>query len=270
MELKQQIIIEIIEELGRLFQQAGLVHFDLAPLDGTSLKDLDPHKLNDYWADYYDIAYLSLEENEQKKMPNNADILVPLENEEVNSVGGLLIFGKYPQKRLPQSSIVTALIKGYEITDDLLDKKEITGTLPELIDRTSSLVQLYIPKPSTVNGMKRVEKETIPTHVIREVLVNAVCHRDYSIINKKTSVYIYKNRIEVTSPGKLANTLNLEKIRVGNSALRNHFIVKYLDNMRYIDGLGRGIPSIIKAIGSRVQFEEIGNLFRVTLFFEEP
>ena len=102
----------------------------------------------------------------------------------------------------------------------------------------------------------------------REVLVNAVCHRDYSIINKKTSVYIYKNRIEMTSPGKLANTLTLEKIKVGNSALRNHFIVKNLDNMRYIDGLGRGVPRIIKAMGNRVKFEEIGILFRVTLFFK--
>ena len=258
------------EELSRLFQQAGLVHFDLAPVEGTAIKDLDPHKLNDYWSDYYDIAYLFLEESEQQKILNNADIIVPFDTGWADSVGGLLIFGKYPQKRLPQSSIITAVFRGTDITDELLDKKEITGTIPELIDRSFSFVQLFVPKPSIIEGMKRSEKETIPSGVIREILVNAVSHRDYSIVNKKSSIYIFEDRIEITSPGKLANTLTLEKIKVGNSALRNHFIIKYLDNMRYIDGLGRGIPRVIKAMGNQVIFEEIGILFRVTLFFNDP
>ncbi|MBU3917093.1 hypothetical protein KKA14_16285 [bacterium] len=92
--------------------------------------------------------------------------------------------------------------------------------------------------------MKREEEDVITSSMLREIIVNAVSHRDYSIIN--------------------------QKIEVGNSASRNHFIVKYLDNMRYIDGLGRGIPRVIKLFESRVIFEEIGVLFRVTVFFNQP
>ena len=253
-----------------MFQQAGLIHFDLSPVEGTSLKDLDRSKLNEYWSVYYDIDFLSLEENEQLKILHNADILGQAENNSSVTVGGVLIFGNHTQKKLPQSAIITAVFKGTEITDDLLDKKEVTGTLPELVDRTASLVRLYIPKPSTIEGMRRKEKESIPFSVIREILVNAVCHRDYSISGQKTAVYLFSDRIEITSPGKLANTLTLEKIKTGNSALRNHFLVKYMDNMRYIDGLGRGIPRVIKEMKNRVQFEEIGVLFKVTLYFEEP
>jgi ATP-dependent DNA helicase RecG len=81
------------------------------------------------------------------------------------------------------------------------------------------------------------------------VLVNAVCHRDYSMANQKTRILLFKNRIEVCTPGRIANTLTLEMIRYGNSAPRNIFLVKLMDNLRYIDGLGRGIPLIIRLMG---------------------
>lgn len=255
------------EELSRLFQQAGIVHFDLSPVEGTEGKDLDLLKVNDYWSTCYDINFISLEKHEQQKILINSDIIVPFEGGNVTSVGGLLLFGKQPQRRLPQSSIKTAIFKGEDITDDIIDKKEIIGVLPEIIDNTASLINIFLPRASIVKKLKREEQILIPVRVIREALVNAVSHRDYSIINRHTTVYIFSNRIEITSPGKIANTLTLEKIKVGNSAIRNHFLVKYLDNMRYIDGLGRGIPMIIKEMGERAIFEEIGELFRVTFLF---
>ena len=255
------------EELSRFFQQAGIVHFDLSPVEGTEGKDLDLLKVNDYWSTCYDINFISLEKHEQQKILINSDIIVPFEGENVTSVGGLLLFGKQPQRRLPQSSIKTAIFKGEDITDDIIDKKEIIGVLPEIIDNTASLINIFLPRASIVKKLKREEQILIPVRVIREALVNAVSHRDYSIINRHTTVYIFSNRIEITSPGKIANTLTLEKIKVGNSAIRNHFLVKYLDNMRYIDGLGRGIPMIIKEMGERAIFEEIGELFRVTFLF---
>ena len=73
--------------------------------------------------------------------------------------------------------------------------------------------------------------------------------------------------MEIRSPGRLPNTLNLEKIRYGNSAPRNLFILKYLDNLRYVDGLGRGIPMILREMNERALFEEIGELFVLTLTY---
>ena len=89
------------EELSRLFQQAGLVHFDIAPLEQTSMIDLDDRKLHEDWFTYYSINYLELEQEEQKRLLRNADILGLLEGEETVTVRGMLLFGKDPQKRIP-------------------------------------------------------------------------------------------------------------------------------------------------------------------------
>lgn len=121
------------EELSRLFQQAGLIHFDIAPLEDTSQQDLDSTKLQEYWSDYYNIDYINLEESEQTRLLTNADILVKSESNIRVSVGGMLIFGKLPQQKLPQSSIQFAVFNGVSLIDELLDKHEIKGTLPEII-----------------------------------------------------------------------------------------------------------------------------------------
>ena len=97
--------------------------------------------------------------------------------------------------------------------------------------------------------------------------MNAVCHRDYSLINRKIQIFVYRNRVEIRSPGRLPNTLTLEKIRYGNSAPRNLFVLKYLDNLRYIVGLGQGIPMILREMGKRASFEEIGDLFVLRLAY---
>ncbi|MEE4358758.1 MAG: RNA-binding domain-containing protein [Desulfococcaceae bacterium] len=253
------------EELSRLFQQSGLVHFDISHVDGTSVKDLDINRLHQYWSTYYEIFYQDLEQEEQLNILLNADIINKTEDTLNATVGGLLIFGKNPQRRLPHSSIIFAVFSGNDITSELLNKKEICGTLTDIIDNTAGLMELYIPKPSVINGLKREEISNIPRKVIRESLVNAVCHRDYSIANQKITVYKFSDRFEITSPGNLPNTLTVEKVRYGNSAPRNLFLLKYLDNFRYIDGLGRGIPMMIKLMGQRAVFEEIGDRFRVIL-----
>ena len=256
------------EELSRLFQQAGLVHFDIAPVDETSQQDLDSTKLQEYWSDYYSIDYLRLEDAEQTRLLTNADILVKSENNIQVSVGGMLIFGKQPQRKLPQSSIQFAVFNGAELTDDLLDKHEVKGTLPEIIQQTKAKIETFLPNPSTIRSMKRDEQVAISGKVLREAIVNAVCHRDYSISNRKTSVYLFNDRLEIASPGRLPNTLNIEKIMTGNSAPRNHFLLKYLDNLKFIDGLGRGVPMIKQEMAERASYQEDGEMLRLILRYE--
>ncbi len=125
---------------------------------------------------------MELEQEEQKRLLRNADILGLLEGEETVTVGGMLLFGKDPQRRIPQSFITFAVFDGLLLTDELLDKQNIGRTLPELIQQTHAKASTFLPKPSTLSGMQRVEVPMIPDKVIREALVNAVCHRDYSMI----------------------------------------------------------------------------------------
>lgn len=252
------------EELSRLFQQAGLVHFDIAPV-GLTEKDLNTAVLEAYWDTYYSLNWAKLEPAAKTRVLINSDILT--QDGEV-TVGGAMLFANNPQKALPQASVVFAVFAGVDKTSDLIDKKEIVGTLSQQVDNALGLIKLYLTRSSKIEGAQRVERELVPEKVLREALVNALVHRDYSINNQKCSVYIFENRLEITNPGALPNTLTIEKLRYGHSAPRNMFLLKFMDNYRYIDGLGRGIPTMVAAMGERIKFEEVGAAFRVTIMLE--
>lgn len=112
----------------------------------------------------------------------------------------------------------------------------------------------------------------IPDVVIREVLVNAVVHRNYSISGSKIRVFVFVDRLEIISPGRLPNTVTVEKMKTGVSFSRNPFLMKYMENFRYVDRLGRGVPMVIsemkKSVGIEPVFEERGEEFYVSLQFE--
>ena len=139
-----------------------------------------------------------------------------------------------------------AHFKGKEITDELIDKKIIVGRLPDIAEQLLVVLKNNLLIPSVVNGLKREEKEAYPVVVLREAIVNSLVHRNYSISGSKIRVFMFDDRIEFRSPGRLPNTVTIEKMKIGVSYARNPFLVKYMENMRYIDQLGRGVPMLIK------------------------
>lgn len=258
------------EELGRLFQESGDYHYDVAPIPQTTFNDLNKEKLNDYFRQLKFIEIQTIAKEELIHKLVNADIMKSTEYGVVVTVGGLLIFGEKPEKYLSQSTISFAHFKGNVITGELLDKQEFTGTLPELIEKTVLVIKLNLGKPSTIKGLKRIEHIKLPEEVSREAITNAVAHRNYSISGAQIRVFMFDDRIEVRSPGKLPNTVTIEKMKEGYSVARNPFIVKYLQNFRYIDNIGSGIPMILKKMETlgapEPLLKEDGEEFILTLF----
>ena len=215
--------------------------------------------------DLYEEDKLALE-----RLLINADILKETESGAVCSVGGLLVFGKNPESELPQNGLSFAHFKGNEITDELIDKKIITGRIQDIAEQTKVVIKNNIATPSVVNGLKREEKESYPTLVLREAIVNCLVHRNYSISGSKIRVFMFEDRIEFHSPGRLPNTVTIEKMKVGVSYARNPFLVKYMENMRYIDQLGRGIPMIMKSMtnlgAKEPSLREEGEEFILTIY----
>lgn len=251
-------------ELLRLFQASGFMHYDNNPVANTGFDVLNQKKLRLYFNDCYQFDWDG--EDNKIQLLLNSNILTHHEEKIVCTVGGLLVFCDYPERYLPQATIQLAVIKGTEITDSVVQKKEITGTLPDQIDNAQALIKLYLPEPLVVkDSAKREDTLAIPGAVLREAVVNAVCHRDYAMSTSRIHIYIYTDRLEIKSPGRLANALDLEKIRHGNSAPRNLFLLKLLDNLHYIDGLGRGIPLMLRLLKSRISFTEVGEFFTVKI-----
>jgi len=256
------------EELSRLFQAAGLVHYDISPVEGSSVRDLDERKIAEYFSSVYELDYLAADEAEKTRILRNSNITTEVEDSIAATVGGLLVFSEYPERYLPQAVISLAVFNGNEPADPVIQKKEIAGALPGQVEAAMTFASLFVPEPVILDdSARRRDSAVIPRGVLREALVNALCHRDYSISTRKTQLFIFKDRLEIRNAGRLANTLTLEMIRYGNSAPRNMFLVKLMDNLRYIDGLGRGVPMILRSMGDRAEFSEDGDLFKLILRF---
>lgn len=254
-----------INELMRLFQQSGAFHFDITPVDKTAVSSLNFFKLSEYF-NTYKINFENLSKDEQITLLKNSDILD--ENGKV-TVAGLMIFGINPQQYMPFARISFAHYKTDKIDSHLLNKKNLEGNLTEQIDSAVKLIINSLSEPSDISGTKRENSiSSYPEKVYRELIVNACCHRNYSITGSAIRVFLFTDRLEVISPGKLPNTVTVEKLKAGVSYATNPAIVKFMENMNYIDKLGRGLPMVwqeAQKLQKQVTFEEIGEEFKVTV-----
>ncbi|MBX4261075.1 putative DNA binding domain-containing protein [Clostridium estertheticum] len=258
------------EELLRLFEANGALHFDISPIEATSIKDLNIDIIRDYFINYNTFDLYEEEKEAIERILINADILKEKDGKAVCSVGGILMFGKNSEKYLPQNGVSFAHFKGNDITDELIDKKVILGRIQDIAEQLLVVLKNNMVTSSKINGLLRVEKDEYPILVLREAIINSLVHRNYSIYGSKIRIFMFDDRIEFHSPGRLPNTVTIEKMKIGVSYARNPFLVKYMENMRYIDQLGRGIPMILKTMknkGTREPLlEEVGEEFILTIF----
>lgn len=258
------------EELLRLFEANGALHFDISPVEDTSIKDLNLDVIRDYFLKYNTFDLHEESKEAVQRILINADIMTGADDKSLCTVGGLLVFGKNPEKRLPQNGVSFAHFKGNEITGELVDKKVITGRIQDIAEQLMVVFKNNMKAPSVINGLKREEKEEYPMLVLREAIVNTLVHRNYSISGSKIRIFMFDDRIEFHSPGRLPNTVTIEKMKIGISYARNPFLVKYMENLRYIDQLGRGIPMIMKSmkeVGAKEpHLQEFGEEFILTLY----
>lgn len=249
-------------ELMRLFQQSGVFHFDATAVAGTALKDLNLAKLDQYFAQYnFDFSH----EEDKERVLANIDVM---SDEGEVTVAGLLMFGINPQKWLHFAEISYAHFSGREIGSELIDKQVISGTADFQIDSGMAVVRNNLTVSSTIESAQRVEKRLYPEAVFRELLVNAVVHRNYAIAGSRIRIQQFEDRIEFISPGRLPNTVTIEKLSMGVSYAVNPVLLKFMENQRYIDKLGRGLPMVYQAAkqkGVDVLFEESGEEFKVVL-----
>ena len=110
----------------------------------------------------------------------------------------------------------------------------------------------------------------LPIASLREAIINAICHRDYSINGSQNKLDIFSDRVEITSPGVLPTGITLEDLGLGTSEIRNRQIAKAFRQAGFIEQLGTGIIRIREACKQQgllePKFEEIGSFFKVTLF----
>ena len=150
-----------------------------------------------------------------------------------------------------------------------LDKREFTGPIYTQIEEAVEFVLRNIRLGATIEGLVRKEKYELPPEAIREMIINAHCHRNL-LDESCIQVAIYDDRLEVTSPGGLYNGLTYEEIMNGHSRIRNKGIANIFGQMGLVEAWGSGIKRIFNAAKEyglpEPKFQEFDNMFRVELF----
>lgn len=225
------------EEMARLLQNSGNLFADETVVKGTSVNDIEEKFLRDFIQKKHakSIRELGLPISE---LLSNMGIL---KNENL-TLGGLLLFGKNPQQFKPMCTVHCIAVKGNDISSNSFrNKKEpFTGNLQEVYDKTLSFIIQNLKEVQKEDGFNSLGQLEIPIEAIQELLVNALIHRDY-FINSSIKVFIFDNRIEIISPGKLPNTLTVENIKTGISIIRNPILYSNAPYMLPFQGVGSGI-----------------------------
>jgi ATP-dependent DNA helicase RecG len=236
------------DELLRLFQATESLYFDESAIFRVSLKDLNLDYFEEFLKTHVGIT---ASEDDLKSYLENLRLMVNGNP----TLTGLLFFGKKPQSFLPTAKIIAAYIPGTDISIAPLDKKEIAGRIPEMIDDAGKFLRLYLREEHRIEGFASELRFELPEQAWREALVNAVAHRDYTI-SAPIRLLVFDDRIEFRSPGKLPNTVTIPRIRLGGAhVLRNPTIYNLLGRMGLITDLGSGVRRIIKSVYDHLQKE---------------
>ena len=166
------------------------------------------------------------------------------------------------------AKIQCALFKGCD-RDEFLDKKEYSGPLYEQIEEAYRFVLRHINRSAEINGLVRKEKYELPVGAVREMIINAQCHRSFMDASC-VQVALFDDRLEITSPGMLYGGLTLQGALNVRSKIRNKAIAEVFSRMELIEGWGTGIRRIMKRAEEyelpTPEFMEIGDTFRVNLY----
>ncbi len=211
-----------------------------------------------------DAALADLDEGRVKKfveqaglrwdsMPNALEKLgVMRQGKLLNSAP--LFFGKVPGLQLRCAVFATAS------SSTILDRHDYEGDILELIGEAQKYILKNIRIGMRLEGLYRVDVPEISAPALREAVINAFCHRDYRD-PEEVRVAIFKDRVEIRSPGELFGGLTIHDLRKGNvSKRRNPLIADLLRRIHMVEGWGRGMPLILEE-EPNVRFRETAKIF---------
>jgi ATP-dependent DNA helicase RecG len=225
------------EELRRFFQMSEQFHADELPTK-AGIDKLDKLRFRDFLHKHYKHDY----PDSPKKMQHLLQNLNLATDVGVLNLAGVLMFAEYPERIKPQFVVKAIRYPGNKIhSTDYLDTESFAGPLRKIFDDSHAFIMRNLHKVQAGQGINSPGIPEIPPLVFEELLVNALVHRDY-LVSAAIRIFIFDNRIEIISPGHLPNNLTVEKIKEGNSNIRNPILVSYVaKGLLPYHGLGSGI-----------------------------
>lgn len=251
-------------ELRRLLFDRAEAGFETGLVEGATLDDLDRGQIRRY----LETLQVGPQEDVGQLLVGRGCVVRQAEGETyAPTVAGILLFGRNPQRFVRSAEIICVRYPGSEMGDEFV-RQEIGGPLGDQIRQAEAFVVGNMRRGMRIAGMTREETNEYPVAVVREAIVNAVAHRDYSIRGEGIRLLMFSDRLEVYSPGRLPGHVTLENL-LDERYSRNEAIVAVLSDLGYIERLGYGIDRMIatmKGLGlPEPDFTETAAGFQVTL-----
>lgn len=251
---------ELVAELRRSAE--GIV-FDELPMPALTVDDLDFHAARGLFADQrvlteHDFLTLRLLTREQGQ-------LVPTK-------GAVLLFGKERQRYFPDAWVQCGRFSGKDKAH-IFDHIDINAHLPLVVDQVMNFLKKHAMRGADFSEIRRKDVWSIPLLILREAVINALVHADYSQTGAPIRIAYFDDRIEIESPGILLPGMTIEDMKRGISRLRNRVIARVFRELNLIEQWGSGVRRIFseaQALGlPEPDIQEISMRLRLTVHLAE-
>ena len=224
---------ELIVELRRSVEGGS---FDELPLASLTAEDLDLKVAADFFAGRRDLdekGLLTL-----KLLRKEQGRLVPTK-------GAILLFGKDRLAHFPDAWIQCGRFTGMTKTH-IFDHTEFHDPLPRAVESIMLFLKKHAMRGADLSEIRRKDVWSIPLTILREVVINALVHADYSQRGAPTRVAFFDDRIEIENPGILLPGLTIEDMKQGVSRIRNPVIARVFRELNLIEQWGSGVRRIFE------------------------
>ncbi|MET6998703.1 RNA-binding domain-containing protein [Chitinophaga defluvii] len=229
------------DEIARLLQSSKIMFADELPVVGSTIADVNVDLFNKFIQTKYGRSLEDMGVDLPKSLEN-----LNLLSEGQLTLAGLLLFSDRRQHFRPQFTIQCVSVDADDITGNTFADSEtpIEGNMLTVFQKAIGFVDRNMRKQQTGTSFNSPAVWEIPYEVFEELLVNALIHRDY-FIQSTIKIFIFRNRVEIHSPGKLPNSLTVENIRNGISIARNPILQSVAQFVLPYKGLGTGVSRAV-------------------------
>jgi predicted HTH transcriptional regulator len=250
---------ELIAEMQRFSRGEA---FDEQPMPDLDSEAIDFRVASESFADVRKLRRRDLE---------TLRLVTTHQGHKVPTVGGMLLFGQERLTHFPDAWIQAGRFKGSDKAT-IIDHEDLKVPLVSAIDQAVAFVEKHGLRGADIGRLRREDRWNLPPAAVREAIVNAVAHADYSQRGAPIRLAIFDDRLEIENPGMLPFGLTIDDLPMGVSKLRNRVIGRVFHELGLVEQWGSGAQRMIAAckdsgLASPV-WEEIGSRLRVTIYSE--
>ena len=241
------------EEMESLYPAAERLRYGMMPVPGAAFDALDLRPLR-----HYLIHVLEMDAPARDALCGwetllcARDLMAESAGTCVATVNGLLLFGNHPRRYLPQSGIRAVCYPGVESgratrADEYLHGAMVPSTNVAaakelgLVEQACDFVRRNASSAAHPDGARRIDGREYPESVVREALMNALVHRDFSVAGACVTLVLYADRLEIQSPGRLPGTMTVDKVKAGSRHARNQTLYYVMRDCHPADIRKRGM-----------------------------